>query len=187
MRYSFLRCTRDFEKEAIRRKRRYVEFRNNYLSLIRGHNAFYWKVCFSCYKLLLTSHSLFHLDYFLSELFVGRNHNELFSAIVGGKYSFPDQYWANVSPDAKELIQNLLQVNPDHRWTARQALQCRWFQKLAGEELAQNDLSKSARELKFFNARLKFKAAVIGVALIQGWERRKTKKENDNDLMSVCS
>jgi len=119
--------------------------------------------------------------------FIGRNHNELFSAIVEGKYSFPDQYWANVSPDAKELIHNLLQVNPDHRWTARQALQCRWFQKLAGEELAQNDLSKSARELKFFNARLKFKAAVIGVALIQGWERRKTKKENDNDLMSVCS
>ena len=104
--------------------------------------------------------------------FVARNQQELFKAIVEGKYSFPDQYWGNVSPDAKDLIRNLLQVNPDHRWTARQALQCSWIRQLPGETLAKNDLGNSARELKFFNARLKFKAAVIGLSWIKSLELR---------------
>jgi serine/threonine protein kinase len=111
--------------------------------------------------------------------FVGRTQQELFHAIMEGKYSFPDEYWHNVSPAAKELISNLLQVDPDLRWTARQALQCTWIQQLSAVELAKHDLRKSARELKFFNARLKFKAAIIGVALVQGWQRRRLKKDFD--------
>lgn len=114
--------------------------------------------------------------------FVGRTQQELFRAIIEGKFSFPDQYWHNVTPAAKELISNLLQVDPDIRWTARQALQCTWIQQLSGSELAQNDLRKSARELKLFNARLKLKAAIIGVAWIQGWEQRRLKKKNENNL-----
>ena len=89
------------------------------------------------------------------------NPKELFMAIVKGEYSFPDPFWANVSPEAKELVRNLLQVDPDDRWTARQALQCKWIRHVPEESLAQNDLGESARKLKHFNARLKFRAAVM--------------------------
>lgn len=118
--------------------------------------------------------------------FVGRTQQELFHAIIEGKYSFPDEYWHNVSPAAKELVSNLLQVDPDLRWTARQALQCKWIQQLSAVELAKHDLRKSARELKLFNARLKFKAAIIGVAWVQGWQRRRLKKENENLLLPTA-
>jgi len=118
--------------------------------------------------------------------FVGRTQQELFHAIIEGKYSFPDEYWHNVSPAAKKLISNLLQVDPDLRWTAREALQCTWIQQLSAVELATHDLRKSVRQLKFFNARLKFKAAVIGVAWVQGWQRRRLKKENENILLPTA-
>jgi serine/threonine protein kinase len=112
--------------------------------------------------------------------FIGRTKRELFHAIIEGRYSFPDEYWHNVSPAAKELISNLLQVDPDLRWTARQALQCTWIQNSSTAELAQHDLQKSARELKFFNARLKFKAAIIGVACTRYWQRWRLKKQNES-------
>jgi serine/threonine protein kinase len=118
--------------------------------------------------------------------FVGRTKKDLFHAIMEGRYSFPDEYWHNVSPAAKELISNLLQVNPDLRWTARQALQCTWIQKSSTAELAQHDLGKSARELKFFNARLKFKAAIIGVACARYWQRWRLKKQNESMKLSAA-
>ena len=93
--------------------------------------------------------------------FNGLSHKELFRVIVKGEYSFPDPFWANVSPEAKELARNLLQVDPDDRWTARQALQCKWIWHVPEVALAQIDLGESARELKHFSARLKFRAAVM--------------------------
>jgi len=97
--------------------------------------------------------------------FLGRNQKELFTAIIDGHYTFPDQYWENVSFDAKELIRHLLRTNPDERWTARQALESSWI-RADGEALANVDLAKSAKELKLFNARLKFKAAIIGLSFL---------------------
>mmetsp|Transcript_1658 Transcript_1658/g.5410 ORF Transcript_1658/g.5410 Transcript_1658/m.5410 type:complete len:282 (-) Transcript_1658:142-987(-) len=48
--------------------------------------------------------------------------------IIAGKYSFPDKYWAGVSAEAKDLVRNLLQVDPSRRFKVNQCLDHPWIQ-----------------------------------------------------------
>lgn len=75
---------------------------------------------------------------------------------------FHPEYWQNVSQEAKELISALLTVDADKRLTAEQALDNTWIQ---GDDrtLKKKDLGPNLEELKKFNAKRKFKAAVYGV------------------------
>lgn len=95
--------------------------------------------------------------------FLGKNRHDLFAAIVKGHYTFPQEYFDHVSGDAKDLIRSLLRVNPRERITAEQTLGSRWMVRADDMRLSENDLSKTVMELKTFNARLKLKAAIIGV------------------------
>lgn len=47
----------------------------------------------------------------------------MFAKIKKGVYSFHDEYWAEVSPEAKDLIAKMLTVEPKNRLTADQALE----------------------------------------------------------------
>lgn len=47
----------------------------------------------------------------------------LFAKIKKGVYSFHDEYWADISPEAKDLIAKMLTVDPKQRLTADQALE----------------------------------------------------------------
>eukprot|EP01098_Paradermamoeba_levis_P012235 TRINITY_DN5308_c0_g1_i3.p1 TRINITY_DN5308_c0_g1~~TRINITY_DN5308_c0_g1_i3.p1 ORF type:complete len:190 (+),score=39.47 TRINITY_DN5308_c0_g1_i3:391-960(+) len=55
------------------------------------------------------------------------NQDNLFESIMRGDYDFPEQYWADVSESAKDLVQRLLVVDPMKRFTAKQALQHPWI------------------------------------------------------------
>ena len=55
--------------------------------------------------------------------------------IMRGDFSFPEEYFARVSKDAKDLIQCILQVNPAHRVTSGAALESSWF-KTHGQKTA---------------------------------------------------
>jgi len=48
-----------------------------------------------------------------------------------GKYSFTDACWSNISDKAKDLINKLLTLDPDHRPSAEQALQHPWIQEMS--------------------------------------------------------
>ncbi|XP_013386116.1 serine/threonine-protein kinase Chk2 [Lingula anatina] len=48
--------------------------------------------------------------------------------IMRGMYSFPAIYWKDVSSEAKDLVKQLLTVNPEKRATVEQALNHSWFQ-----------------------------------------------------------
>jgi len=52
----------------------------------------------------------------------------LFKAILKADFSYPEEYWGNISDDAIDFIDNLLVRDPDLRMTARQALSHRWLQ-----------------------------------------------------------
>jgi serine/threonine protein kinase len=52
---------------------------------------------------------------------------ELFRMIKTGKYSFPEEYWKGVSEEAKDLVSNMLVVDPKKRFTAEQCLEHAWI------------------------------------------------------------
>ncbi|XP_031350443.1 serine/threonine-protein kinase GL21140-like, partial [Photinus pyralis] len=52
---------------------------------------------------------------------------KLFDCILSGQYDFPDEYWQDVSMYAKELIQNMLQLAPELRFSAEDVLDHPWL------------------------------------------------------------
>jgi serine/threonine protein kinase len=71
----------------------------------------------------------------------------LAQAIISGEYEFHEKYWDEISKDAKDMISNLLQVDPEIRLTADDALQCPWM-TLEDEALNTKDLSTAQRAIK---------------------------------------
>jgi len=57
----------------------------------------------------------------------GTNMGLLFDQIMSGDFEYPDPYWTHISASAKDLINNLLVVDPKKRFTADQALQHPWI------------------------------------------------------------
>lgn len=94
--------------------------------------------------------------------FIESNQRTLFRKIRKGQYEFHEEYWGQVSDDAKDLIRKLLVVNPDDRLDAERALKNKWIGADA-ETLASLDLGINLQQFKKFNAKRKFKAAVSTV------------------------
>merc|ERR1712154_95790 len=59
--------------------------------------------------------------------FVDQNQRKLFRKIRKGQYEFHEDYWGEVSEDAKDLIRQLLVVDPDKRFTAEKTLKNKWI------------------------------------------------------------
>eukprot|EP01112_Ceratiomyxa_fruticulosa_P013845 TRINITY_DN391_c0_g1_i1.p1 TRINITY_DN391_c0_g1~~TRINITY_DN391_c0_g1_i1.p1 ORF type:complete len:470 (+),score=87.17 TRINITY_DN391_c0_g1_i1:161-1570(+) len=59
--------------------------------------------------------------------FYSENEEEMFEKVSRGGWSFPTHPISVVSPIAKDLIQRLLEPNPDKRYTAKQALTHPWI------------------------------------------------------------
>jgi serine/threonine protein kinase len=53
---------------------------------------------------------------------------QLFEKIKHGRYDFPNPAWDHISKDAKEVIANLLMVEPSKRWTCEQLVRNPWIQ-----------------------------------------------------------
>jgi len=71
--------------------------------------------------------------------FTGENKKEVFEKISSGKVEFNDSNWANVSQEAKDLVNNLLDTNPDTRWTAKSALSSSWFNNQCESTISDNN------------------------------------------------
>ncbi|CAM9267552.1 unnamed protein product, partial [Hapterophycus canaliculatus] len=88
----------------------------------------------------------------------------LFAKIKKGVYSFHDEYWADISPEAKDLIAKMLTVDPKKRLTAEQALQHPYL-KIDTTVLKDHNMDQNLGRMKLFNARRKFKSAIQTVIL----------------------
>eukprot|EP00747_Dinoflagellata_sp_TGD_P080344 gnl/TRDRNA2_/TRDRNA2_160851_c3_seq1.p1 gnl/TRDRNA2_/TRDRNA2_160851_c3~~gnl/TRDRNA2_/TRDRNA2_160851_c3_seq1.p1 ORF type:complete len:334 (+),score=72.99 gnl/TRDRNA2_/TRDRNA2_160851_c3_seq1:44-1003(+) len=74
-----------------------------------------------------------------------------------GKFKFePEEFWATVSVEAKNLINALIVVSTDDRLTARQALDHCWFDGLR-KPCAEEDLGRVVRGLLDFRNHIWFK------------------------------
>ena len=99
--------------------------------------------------------------------FIEQNQRDLFRKIRKGQYKFHEEYWGQVSMDAKTLIRNLLTVSPAERRTAKDVLTSDTWMKAGDDVLAEQDLGVNLAEFKRFNAKRKFKAAVKTVMATQ--------------------
>uniref|UniRef100_A0A8C8SXA4 non-specific serine/threonine protein kinase n=1 Tax=Pelusios castaneus TaxID=367368 RepID=A0A8C8SXA4_9SAUR len=59
--------------------------------------------------------------------FYDENDSELFAQILKGEFEFDSPYWDDISDSAKDFIQQLLQRDPEKRYTCEQALQHPWI------------------------------------------------------------
>jgi len=86
--------------------------------------------------------------------FVKETQVELFKQIRTCDWKFYEKDWEHISPDARELIENLLVVDPEQRWTTGQSLKCSWLQDGATEN-NEVDLTASIKSLRDRRARLR--------------------------------
>ncbi|XP_015522683.1 calcium/calmodulin-dependent protein kinase type IV-like [Neodiprion pinetum] len=73
---------------------------------------------------------------------------------------FPSPYWDDKTTDAKVLIRRLMQQRPEDRPTTRDLLLDPW---VLGEKSSELPMPNTAKHLREFNARRKFKAATLAV------------------------
>lgn len=112
---------------------RHVEFGRDYYILLSGYPPFY-----------------------------GDSDPEIFASVRSGRYSFDTPEWIGVSSEAKDLINNLLQLNPKQRLTSEQTLNHPWLSGSAPEtERVVN--TNIMNRLKRFTGHNKLKKAALGV------------------------
>jgi calcium/calmodulin-dependent protein kinase I len=91
--------------------------------------------------------------------FIEQNQRELFRKIRKGQYEFHDEYWGQVSAEAKTMISKLLTVNPSQRYDAPGSMSNEWI-CADDKKLEAKTLVATLDQFKKFNAKRKFKAAV---------------------------
>ncbi|GKU91450.1 hypothetical protein SLEP1_g5323 [Rubroshorea leprosula] len=95
--------------------------------------------------------------------FIAQSNRQKQQMIIAGQFSFEEKTWKDISSSAKQLISDLLKVDPDRRPSAQQLLDHPWVRgDLAKQE--QMDAEVVSR-LQSFNARRKFRAAAIASIL----------------------
>lgn len=80
--------------------------------------------------------------------FVHENSDMVCHQIRAGAWAFHEADWVKISPEAKDLIEGLLQVDPVERLSATQALQSEWIQKMSDETLSGRELSGGLNHMK---------------------------------------
>ena len=79
---------------------------------------------------------------------------ELFQQIRTGAWEFLEEDWENISEEAKELVENLLVVDPAERWTVEDALRSAWIKEPKLENM-NRDLMSSLSSLREKRASLR--------------------------------
>ncbi|KAA6377195.1 MAG: putative Calcium/calmodulin-dependent protein kinase type 1 [Streblomastix strix] len=95
--------------------------------------------------------------------FYDENEAALFKIIQKGQFEFTSPHWNQISPLAKDLISNLLVVDPKKRYTADQALKHPWFT----EALPTHKLDETYKKIKETRLKYLFRAAGMA-ALMKG-------------------
>uniref|UniRef100_A0A3B3BTJ7 calcium/calmodulin-dependent protein kinase n=1 Tax=Oryzias melastigma TaxID=30732 RepID=A0A3B3BTJ7_ORYME len=92
--------------------------------------------------------------------FWDEDQHKLYQQIKAGAYDFPSPEWDTVTPEAKNLINQMLTINPAKRITAQEALKHPWVcQRSTVASMMHRQ--ETVECLKKFNARRKLKVRLI--------------------------
>lgn len=112
--------------------------------------------------------------------FNGETDNEILAKIKSGKFSFPDDEWASVSDDAKDLINCMLEFDPKKRYSASKCLDHNWL-KETNKQIVDTSLTKKAlTNMKKFHAERKLQQASLTYIV-----NHLMSKEDKNELYVV--
>lgn len=114
-----------------------------------GHEVDYWSIGVILYVLLCGYPP-----------FYDESNEVLFELIKKGKFEFPSPHWDQISDYAKDLIRNLLVVDPAKRFNADRILKSPW---IMGESTPGKELSEVPKKIKEFNAKRRLKRASIAI------------------------
>ncbi|XP_032359066.1 calcium/calmodulin-dependent protein kinase type II delta chain isoform X11 [Etheostoma spectabile] len=97
--------------------------------------------------------------------FWDEDQHKLYQQIKAGAYDFPSPEWDTVTPEAKNLINQMLTINPAKRITAEQALKHPWIchRSTVASMMHRQETVECLRK---FNARRKLKGAILTTMLV---------------------
>ncbi|MEE6478507.1 hypothetical protein FKM82_011863 [Ascaphus truei] len=111
--------------------------------------------------------------------FWDEDQHRLYQQIKAGAYDFPSPEWDTVTPEAKDLINKMLTINPAKRITAAEALKHPWISHRSTVASCMHR-QETVDCLKKFNARRKLKGAILTTMLAtRNFSGKSGNKKND--------
>jgi calcium-dependent protein kinase len=83
--------------------------------------------------------------------FNGSNDEQIIKKVKEGKYRTDEEEWQNISNDAIDIINKLLQYEPHNRISAAEALQHKWIREQSTVEIDKEISTKTLQNLKNFS------------------------------------
>uniref|UniRef100_A0A671YMV2 calcium/calmodulin-dependent protein kinase n=1 Tax=Sparus aurata TaxID=8175 RepID=A0A671YMV2_SPAAU len=121
--------------------------------------------------------------------FWDEDQHKLYQQIKAGAYDFPSPEWDTVTPEAKNLINQMLTINPAKRITAQEALKHPWVcQRSTVASMMHRQ--ETVECLKKFNARRKLKGAILTTMLVSrnfSGECRSLKRRHSGEHVGALS
>ncbi|KAM5235229.1 calcium/calmodulin-dependent protein kinase type 1D isoform 3-T3 [Ctenodactylus gundi] len=115
--------------------------------------------------------------------FYDENDSKLFEQILKAEYEFDSPYWDDISDSAKDFIRNLMEKDPNKRYTCEQAARHPW---IAGDTALNKNIheSVSAQIRKNF-AKSKWRQAFNATAVVRHMRRLHLGSSLDSSSASV--
>jgi calcium-dependent protein kinase len=107
--------------------------------------------------------------------FFGETDADVLAKVRLGNFSFNAADWKNISEDAKNLIRNLLKMNPRDRYTAEQTLNHEWIKNKAPKAKPVTLSGGFVDKLRGFRSHNKLKKAALNIIASQLSEDKITK------------
>uniref|UniRef100_A0A8C4Z2G9 calcium/calmodulin-dependent protein kinase n=1 Tax=Gadus morhua TaxID=8049 RepID=A0A8C4Z2G9_GADMO len=118
--------------------------------------------------------------------FWDEDQHKLYQQIKAGAYDFPSPEWDTVTPEAKNLINQMLTINPAKRITAQEALKHPWVcQRSTVASMMHRQ--ETVECLKKFNARRKLKGAILTTMLVSRNFSGKSRPQTNSTKNSIVT